>query len=66
MAPTLAPPAQVCRELQPRGLQALLLDAGVWLCCDDDTVHQLDTLCFGNLDGGTGAWGMCCNAVLRR
>lgn len=45
---------QVCRELRPRDLQALLLDAAVWLCCDDDTVYKLDTLCFGNLDGGAG------------
>lgn len=42
------------RELKPRALQALLLDAAVWLCCDDDVVHKLDTLCFGNLDGGGG------------
>ncbi|PRW57103.1 tRNA-splicing endonuclease subunit Sen2 [Chlorella sorokiniana] len=45
---------EVCRELRPRDLQALLLDAAVWLCCDDDTVYKLDTLCFGNLDGGAG------------
>lgn len=44
----------MCRELRPRSLQALLLDAAAWLCCDDDTVHKLDTLCFGNLDGGAG------------
>jgi hypothetical protein len=24
------------------------------LCVDDDTVHKLDALCFGNLDGGGG------------
>lgn len=47
-------PGQVCRELRPRDLQALLLDAAVWLCCDDDVVYKLDTLCFGNLDGGAG------------
>lgn len=45
---------QVCRELKPRNLQALLLDAAVWLCCDEDVAHKLDTLCFGNLDGGVG------------
>lgn len=45
---------QVCRELRPRRLQGLLLDAAVWLCCDDEVVHSLDTLCFGNLDGGAG------------
>lgn len=44
----------MCRELRPRDLQALLLDAAVWLCCDDDVVYKLDTLCFGNLDGGAG------------
>ncbi|KAI7836749.1 hypothetical protein COHA_009387 [Chlorella ohadii] len=45
---------EVCRELRPRDLQALLLDAAVWLCCDDEVVYKLDTLCFGNLDGGAG------------
>jgi hypothetical protein len=44
----------VCRELKPRNLQALLLDAAVWLCCDEEVAHKLDTLCFGNLDGGVG------------
>lgn len=52
--PTPTPAAQVCRELRPRDLQALLLDAAVWLCCDDEVVYKLDTLCFGNLDGGAG------------
>lgn len=45
---------QVYRELAPLGLQALILDAAVWLCADDAVTHQLDTLCFGNLDGGAG------------
>lgn len=44
----------MCRELKPRNLQALLLDAAVWLCCDEEVAHKLDTLCFGNLDGGVG------------
>lgn len=38
---------QVCRELRPLALQALLLDAAVWLCCDGDVCHKLDTLCLG-------------------
>ena len=45
---------QVCRELKPRQLHALVMDAAVWLCCDDEVVHKLDTLCFGNSDGGPG------------
>lgn len=45
---------QVYGELKPRGLQALILDAAVWLCCDDGVAHQLDTLCLGNMDGGAG------------
>lgn len=47
-------PAQVCRELRPRALQALLLDAAVWLVADEDVAYKLDTLCFGNMDGGAG------------
>lgn len=45
---------KVYGELKPRGLQALILDAAVWLCCDDGVAHQLDTLCLGNMDGGAG------------
>lgn len=44
----------MCLELRPHNLQGLVLDASVWLCCDDKAVHLLDTLCFGNLDGGAG------------
>lgn len=45
---------QVIGQVKLRDLQAVLLDAAVWLCVDDDTVHKLDALCFGNLDGGGG------------
>lgn len=45
---------QVCLELRPLALQALILDAAVWLVADDNVTHKLDTLCFGNLDGGGG------------
>lgn len=44
----------MCRELRPLGLQALLMDAAVWLVADDDVAYKLDTLCFGNVDGGAG------------
>lgn len=47
-------PMQVCLELRPLALQALILDAAVWLVADDNVTHKLDTLCFGNLDGGGG------------
>lgn len=45
---------QVYSELKPRNLQALILDAAVWMCCDEEVVHKLDTVCFGNVDGGSG------------
>ena len=45
---------QLYDELKSRNLQAVLLDAAVWICAEDDVVHKLDCLCLGNLDGGTG------------
>ena len=45
---------QLYAELKPRDLRGVLIDASVWLCAEDDVVHTLDSLCFGNLDGGVG------------
>lgn len=39
-------------ELKRRNIQAVLLDSAVWICTEDDVVQMLDSLCFGNLDGG--------------
>ncbi|KAL6780161.1 TIE1 [Auxenochlorella protothecoides x Auxenochlorella symbiontica] len=45
---------EVIGTLAEPGLHGLLRDAVVWVCANDDEVHKLDTLCFGNLDGGPG------------
>jgi tRNA-intron lyase len=45
---------QLFAKLRPRNLQAVLIDAAVWMATEDDVVHMLDCLCLGNLDGGTG------------
>jgi hypothetical protein len=41
-------------ELRKKDLQAVLIDAAVWLCLDTQTTHMFDCLCLGNLDGGPG------------
>lgn len=45
-------PSQVVQGLGE--LHGLLRDSAVWMALDHDTVFKLDTLCFGNLDGGAG------------
>lgn len=45
---------QLFQHLQANKLRGVLLDAAVWVCVGDDTVHKLDCLCLGNLDGGAG------------
>lgn len=45
---------QVYKELKPLQLQGVLMGAAVWVCCDGSVAHKLDSLCFGNMDGGIG------------
>ena len=54
----LAPPTfaslQVIEQLRTLGLRGLLLRGAVWVAASEGGARLLDTLCFGNLDGGTG------------
>lgn len=45
---------KVIGTLATPGLHGVLQDAAVWVCTGEEEVHKLDTLCFGNLDGGAG------------
>lgn len=45
---------QVLDSFAPGGLHGVLKDSAVWLCPGEEAIKKLDTLCFGNLDGGPG------------
>lgn len=45
---------EVYAQIQDANLNAVLIDAAVWLCIPEDVIRLLDSSCFGNLDGGIG------------
>lgn len=52
--PTLA---QVLDQFAQGGLHGVVKSGAVWLCPGEGAIQRLDTLCFGNLDGGAGTGG---------
>ena len=49
--------AQVLDQFAQGGLHGVVKSSAVWLCPGEAAIQRLDTLCFGNLDGGAGTGG---------